>query len=375
MCKDRREVLLLWCITLTCLLRDTSAFYSSATHSFTATPYSPSSPIPFSVYLRPLEATLSMNIFNTFVSGYDEKKENSRRYRRTIYSAPDWRRHRSSGRHFSELLKMPSSNVLRGVFPQSLFVAFFATFVYAYNYFLLKTTRATFLPLLAFPPLPFSLTSPSLGLLLVFRTNAAYSRWKDSRIAWASISSKSFNLMRQGCSYFTDRKLATDLIKYTTAFSYGLKFHLGQLSLTAKESLEDDLQGILNLAEMEDFLKAKNKPQRALLEITRILQKAELIASIQSHMDKSVCELSDAFFVCDRIYTTPIPLFYTRHTARFLLIWLMTVPMALYSEFKVSKWAIIPISALNALFLFGIEELGVQIEEPFSILPMYKTYR
>jgi predicted membrane chloride channel (bestrophin family) len=44
--------------------------------------------------------------------------------------------------------------------------------------------------------------------------------------------------------------------------------------------------------------------------------------------------------------------------------------MALYQEFKLSKWALIPISTLNALFLFGIEELGVQIEEPFSILPL-----
>ena len=80
--------------------------------------------------------------------------------------------------------------------------------------------------------------------------------------------------------------------------------------------------------------------------------------------------MTDAFYVCDRIYTTPIPLFYTRHTARFLLIWLLTVPMALYQELKASKWVLIPISTLNALFLFGIEELGVQIEEPFSILPL-----
>lgn len=80
--------------------------------------------------------------------------------------------------------------------------------------------------------------------------------------------------------------------------------------------------------------------------------------------------MTDAYYVCDRIYTTPIPLFYTRHTARFLLIWLLTVPMALYQEFKSAKWVLIPISTLNALFLFGIEELGVKIEEPFSILPM-----
>ena len=32
--------------------------------------------------------------------------------------------------------------------------------------------------------------------------------------------------------------------------------------------------------------------------------------------------------------------------------------------------ALIPTSALISLFLFGIEELSIQLEEPFSILPI-----
>lgn len=75
--------------------------------------------------------------------------------------------------------------------------------------------------------------------------------------------------------------------------------------------------------------------------------------------------------ICERIFTTPIPLIYTRHTARFLLLWLLTVPMSLYNEFTIGKKWIVPIvSFLSSIFLFGIEDLGVQIEEPFSILPL-----
>jgi len=66
---------------------------------------------------------------------------------------------------------------------------------------------------------------------------------------------------------------------------------------------------------------------------------------------------------------------YTRHTARFLLIWLLAMPMSLYHEFRRAEKIAIPlvvpvISFFSAIFLFGIEELGVQIEEPFSILPL-----
>ena len=42
------------------------------------------------------------------------------------------------------------------------------------------------------------LSSPALGLLLVFRTNTAYARWNEARMAWAAIENHSINLARQG---------------------------------------------------------------------------------------------------------------------------------------------------------------------------------
>merc|ERR1719453_1860981 len=35
-----------------------------------------------------------------------------------------------------------------------------------------------------------------------------------------------------------------------------------------------------------------------------------------------------------------------------------------------NHWVTIPSTALLAFFLFGIDELGIQIEEPFGILPL-----
>ena len=105
------------------------------------------------------------------------------------------------------------------------------------------------------------------------------------------------------------------------------------------------------------------------------MKESDLVPNVHCHIDKGLMEMTSAFYTCDRIFTTPIPLMYTRHTARFLLIWLLTVPMALYHEFRKTQTLYVPfiiplISFFNAIFLFGIEELGVQIEEPFSILPL-----
>ena len=43
------------------------------------------------------------------------------------------------------------------------------------------------LPTFSIPISLFTLTSPTLGLLLVFRTNACYARWDDSRKIWGDI--------------------------------------------------------------------------------------------------------------------------------------------------------------------------------------------
>lgn len=112
-----------------------------------------------------------------------------------------------------------------------------------------------------------------------------------------------------------------------------------------------------------------------LMRISEVMKESDLVPNVHCHIDKGLMEMTSAFYTCDRIFTTPIPLMYTRHTARFLLIWLLTVPMALYHEFRKTQTIYVPfiipmISFFNAIFLFGIEELGVQIEEPFSILPL-----
>ena len=48
------------------------------------------------------------------------------------------------------------------------------------------------------------------------------------------------------------------------------------------------------------------------------------------------------------------------------------LPCALYSAFSElgEVWATLPASSILAFFLFGVDELAMQLEEPFSILPM-----
>jgi predicted membrane chloride channel (bestrophin family) len=77
--------------------------------------------------------------------------------------------------------------------------------------------------------------------------------------------------------------------------------------------------------------------------------------------------MEDAIGGCERLFRTPIPLSYTRHTSRLLLFWLAYLPLALFAELR---WHALFVAPLLVLILFGIDEIGVELEEPFTLLPL-----
>ena len=56
-----------------------------------------------------------------------------------------------------------------------------------------------------------------------------------------------------------------------------------------------------------------------------------------------------------------------RHTSRFLLWWLTGFPFAAWSSYG---WVTPFITALVSFLLLGTENIGIQIEEPFEVLPL-----
>jgi len=91
----------------------------------------------------------------------------------------------------------------------------------------------------------------------------------------------------------------------------------------------------------------------------------------RERMDATLSVLTDNVGACERIFKSPVPLVYTRHTSRFAGVWLALLPLAMWANDP--SWnhlASIPSAVVVAFFLLGTEELGLQIEEPFGILPM-----
>ncbi len=80
-------------------------------------------------------------------------------------------------------------------------------------------------------------------------------------------------------------------------------------------------------------------------------------------MSENLREFHDILGGCERLLRAPIPVSYTRLTDRFLFIYLTLLPFALYGT--VGVWTIPAVTGI-AMVLCGIEEIGIQIEEPFG---------
>ena len=84
-------------------------------------------------------------------------------------------------------------------------------------------------------------------------------------------------------------------------------------------------------------------------------------------MNSNLSVFQDSLCGCERILRTPIPVAYTRHTVRCVMLWLTFFPYIVWTKLG---WFVIPVAVLTAVCLLGINAIGTDIEEPFSILPL-----
>jgi hypothetical protein len=103
--------------------------------------------------------------------------EKSRQYRRTVYTHEDWVKHRSPNRFGKNLMTFGSSGIFKNLANEVIATTSVASFIVAWNCVFGTyqdlggvvhngLLHDSIIPILALPLAPFTLASPSLGLLL-----------------------------------------------------------------------------------------------------------------------------------------------------------------------------------------------------------------
>jgi hypothetical protein len=195
--------------------------------------------------------------------------EESRKYRRTVYMHDEWVKHRSSERFIKNLRTIGNSGVSSALGMELGFITATAVFCVAANLLLhgyqdfsgvMHPSPLAGVPVLStikqlsLPAFTFSIGMPALSLLLVFRTNTAYSRWNEARTLWGGVINSCRNVVRQANIYFQEdaasEELKDVLAVNTAGFAKALRNFLR--GPTDDEVLRRELMDIVKMGKMSE---------------------------------------------------------------------------------------------------------------------------
>jgi len=258
---------------------------------------------------------------------------------------------------------------------------------------------------------PFTITSIALGMMLSFRSQNCFARYDEARKLWGSminetraLSARILSLVPSLSQEDTEvTRAAHHAVKLIMTFPLTLKYHVTvdghspdvKFSLeTSDEEIEHTKRALLSeelrtIWDMEDeversyverCLEPTNRPLHVLQELNminaRVFQRSteEGGAGLHAvHVDeiyRSVTRFQDVLGACERIYKTPIYTGFSRFTSRCVFLWCNLIPLGLYPI--LGPWGTMPTSVVVGLFMYGLDDVGARIEEPFGSLPLWQ---
>jgi putative membrane protein len=212
--------------------------------------------------------------------------------------------------------------------------------------------------MVALDPAQHAVLGSLLGFLIVFRMNASNNRYWEGRSLWGEIINSSRNLARVGVEYLDNGEELADLIS-----GYCI-------------TLRRSLQGNMDTEETEPFLteplrrlanRFGNPPTGIAVAITELIarnrREGKIDAQVMRQLEDQLSRMVAAQGGCEKIRKTPLPFAYVVMIKQLLLIYLVSLPIAVCNH---CGWWSPVLVGIVSLGLFGMEEASVEIEDPFG---------
>ena len=250
------------------------------------------------------------------------------------------------------------SSVIPAILPRVIFCGLFGLLISIIHYYYTDV---------GLPILSSVVPSIVLGLLLVFRTNTAYERFWEGRKLWGTLVNSIRNLARMiWVSVIEnsprDREEKSKILRLLVVFAIATKLHL------RGQAINSEIIDLIPEYWYERLHKVHNPPLQVALLIGEYLQQEFDRNCINSYQLTAMLKLLDAMVDvlggCERILKTPIPVAYSIHLKQLLLIYCLTLPFQLVTDLA---WWTSPIVSVISFTVFGIEQIGIEIENPFGL--------
>ncbi len=216
-------------------------------------------------------------------------------------------------------------------------------------------------PGFSLPITPFEYSGAILGLLLVLRVNAGQDRWWEARKIWGNIVNQSRNLALVVKAYSeASDNTANEIMKWFAAWPYVMRDSLRQ------ETSLSEVISLLGTHEARRIRQADHMPSYVGLRIANLLSELrkrgfDSFAFLRAETERS--QLIDAIGACERIKNTRMPLVLAIKTRRFILLFILLLPLALIDR---AGWLTPLVVALATYPLFSLDEIGAELQNPFS---------
>ena len=223
---------------------------------------------------------------------------------------------------------------------------------------------SVFIPGLSLPISPFEYAGVIMGLVLVFRVNAGYDRWWEARKLWGNVVNCSRNLAIIVISYIkpSNKNEIENMLSLIAAMPYLMKNNLrGITSVDEVKHLLDDE----TYAQLQQW---QHRPNLISSKLASVLSQMQENGKLNQFAFLKAEELREAILdcqgACERILKTPMPFVMAIKSRRFILLFLIILPVALVNY---SVYINPMIMTLVAYALFSLDQIGLELQNPFSI--------
>ncbi|MCC5634731.1 hypothetical protein LC593_02480 [Nostoc sp. CHAB 5844] len=248
-------------------------------------------------------------------------------------------------------------SVVSSIYQRVLWCGLFGFVISVLHYFDLPVSK---------PMIGTILPSLVLGLLLVFRTNTAYERFWEGRRCWGNLVNTTRNLARQIWVTVNEispedreKKIAT--LRLIIAFVIATKLHL------RGERENHELRELMSLSRYNELSTINNLPLEVAFWISDYLQQQYNRNCLHTYQLINLQELLnllvDNLGSCERILKTPMPLAYAIHLKQLLLVYCFLLPLQVVDT--LGWWTGLMVAVVS-FTLFGVEAIGLEIENPFG---------
>ena len=206
-----------------------------------------------------------------------------------------------------------------------------------------------------------------LGLLLVFRTNTAYDRFWEGCKLWYDLINEGQNLCRNIWTIVPENSTESRAKKNTHIRLVGILIMAIKLRLR-NENIDDNIAELMTPEDYLELQKTDNIPLRIInwfAEYFRHLYYEDQVIPYRFfiELNRSLDQIIMLFSSCERILNTPLPRAYSIHLKHLLLLYCFALPFQFVKELD---WFTIPVVGIISFALLGIEDIGVEIENPFG---------